>query len=282
MIASTLTHAGRSAPLVRASITLTSSAAARLWVQAALLIAVLAVPTLVAYAIDERQLNGISVWIKPLKFQASVALHLVTLAVMTSLLIERIRNGWLLHGAAWLSTVMALFEIVYIMVQAARGRASHFNDETMFEVAMYAAMGVGAVVLVVTSALVGVLALRASRLDVGDGLKMGAWLGLIAGSLATLVVAGYLSSTGSHWVGGVASDVSGLPIVGWSTTGGDLRVSHFFATHLMQVLPLVGLLMDRRMAAQAPRVVWAVFGLWLAVVVGTFVQALVGLPLLAL
>lgn len=273
---------GSDAPRNRLAGILTETTAARIWTQTSLLIAVLIVPTLIASAFDERQLNGISVWIKPLKFQVSVALHLMTLAVLASLVGEQARNGLTLRCAAWLSAAMGLFEIAYITAQAARGRTSHFNNETVFEAAMYAAMGIGAVTLVATSALVGVLILRSPRPGLGAGIKLGAWLGLIAGSLATFLVAGYLSNAGSHWVGGVGSDVGGLPIVGWSTTGGDLRVAHFFATHLMQILPLVGLVMDRQNAVQAPRAVWMVFGLWLAVVVGTFTQALLGMPLIAL
>lgn len=44
----------------------------------------------------------------------------------------------------------------------------------------------------------------------------------------------------NHWVGGQATDDHGLALMGWSRTGGDLRVAHFFALHGQQVIPAIG------------------------------------------
>lgn len=260
------------------------AAAPSIWVQAGLLVAVALVPTLLAYALDPRLLNGISVWIKPLKFEASVALHLLTLAILASLVARRVRDGWLLRGFAWASAVAGLFEIGYIAFQAARGRASHFNIDTALEASMYQAMGVGAVILILPALVVGWYVFRAPREDVGAGLRLGAGLGLILGFVGTLVIGGYLGSQTSHWIGGVASDADGLPVTGWSTTGGDARVPHFLATHMMQGLPLVGWLADRTGWPPARRrlAVYVAAGLWVAAAVATFVQALAGQPLIAL
>ena len=67
---------------------------------------------------------------------------------------------------------------------------------------------------------------------------------------------------------------------GWSTTGGDLRVPHFFATHAMQALPLAGWLADRVWPARARALVWLAAPAYSAVVIATFVQARAGIPFL--
>jgi hypothetical protein len=241
----------------------------------------LAVPTLIAYGLDDRLLHGISVWWKPLKFEVSLSLHFVTLIWLARLLSTDARQSRLLRRSMLAAATMAVLEISYIALQAARGRASHFNFETPLEQALYSLMGVGATVIVAGSFVFGWLIWR-SRPAVGDGqsgLRNGAVLGLILGSLATLAIGGYLGSQSGHWIGGPSTDASGLPLTGWSTTGGDLRPGHFLATHMMQVMPVFGLIADRlRLRSSA---VWIAAALYLTLVAAITAQALSGAPLLA-
>lgn len=243
--------------------------------------------TLVLAGIDPRQLNGVSIWAKSIKFQLSLFVHFATLAWLAARLQPAAAAGpWLRRG--FLVAVIAAFgEILYITLQAARGRASHFNLETPLEAALYNAMGVGALLIVLNAMQLGWALHRGARPETGKGLRLGAVLGLILGGAATLAVAGALGSGDlvpepGHWVGGIRSDAGGLPLFGWSQSGGDLRVPHFFATHLMQALPLLGLLADRVWQRRAQFVVLAGAGLGLGLVAFSFGQAIRGLPFLTL
>lgn len=232
-----------------------------------------------AQFIDDRLLNGAPVWAKPMKFTLSLAVHFLTLAILAQLLEARTRSGVLMRLGVWSLLFAALFEIVYIIVQAGRGRHSHFNHETPFEALMYALMGVGALMLALIPLLLGVLiALRKDAAP--SGLRLGAVLGLTLGPLLTIVLAGYMSMTGSHFVAAPgASDAGGLPLFGWSTEVADLRPAHFLATHLMQVLPAVGYLGDRFAPRLARPAVFAALALVGGGAAALFALAASGRPL---
>jgi len=252
--------------------------------------------TLLLGQIDPRQLNGVSIWAKPVKFQLSLAVHFATLAWLAYLLDPATRAGLALRLGFLAGLVAALGEILYIILQAARGRASHFNADTPLEATLYNVMGVGAVIIVLSAMQLGWMLRRGTRDGVGVGLRSGAVLGLLLGGAATLVTAGILGSgelsagghgvdghgVGGHWVGGSRSDAGGLPLLGWSQEGGDLRVPHFFATHLMQALPLFGLLADRLWARRARRLTFCAALAGVGLVLATFLQALAGRPFLTL
>lgn len=238
----------------------------------------------VAGFFDERVLNGISVWAKPTKFNLSFAVHVATLLVFLTLLRPDLRKGATIRITMGVTCAAVLIELFYISFQAARGRASHFNRETLWEECAYYAMGAGVAIVMIGTLVIGIAVWSCARKEIGAGLRTGVGLGAVAGTLATLATAGAMSSmqftpTG-HWVGGALTDAGGLPIFGWSTTGGDLRVPHFFATHLIQAIPVVGLLADR-FASSAPRIpVWLATIAALVLVWFTFEQALSGEPLL--
>ncbi|MGF1457245.1 MAG: hypothetical protein ACFB6R_17940 [Alphaproteobacteria bacterium] len=255
----------------------------RIWMAGALFMVALFVSTLPAYWIDERTTNGVSVWLKPIKFQVSLAIQFMSVALLAQLVIRSTRTSLVFLAGTYVVTAALIFEIVYIMAQAGRGRASHFNLDTPFEALMYNLMGLGAVILVLVPMILGVLIWRrtddAATEETIPGLRLGAILGLLVSGVLTLIVAGYMSINGGHWVGPATSDVSGLPLVGWSREVGDLRVAHFFATHAMQVLPVLGLIADRIPGLPARPTVWTGTILWIALTLALFLQALAGDPL---
>ena len=257
-------------------LSMSSRAEDLLWQGGLIIIAFLPVTFLVSLD-DPRQLNDINIWSKPMKFYASVGLHMITLAFVARFINADVREKFSVYGLAWVLTLTAIAEVAYLTIQAARGRHSHWNFETKFESLMYAGMGVGAVIMILVAAVIGLLVYRYPVREMGQGLRLGILLGMILGFITTLVVAGYMSSQNSHWVGGVPSDADGLPIVGWARGGGDLRVPHFFATHLMQIIPLIGWMADRY--SQRPtRIVIAASAIGVSAVAATFIQALSGQP----
>lgn len=239
----------------------------------------------VAYWFDVRTVNGINVWIKPNKFNVSFFLQLLTVLWLWQLVTPAKRVTKFAVRLMATLAVSGLVEIFYIAFQSARGRASHFNNQTAWEAFMYTGvMGTAAVVLVLATTVAGYWIWRyaSDSARANQGLYWGAAWGLMLGGIATLITASILASGQiagpGHWVGGIRSDLNGLPILGWSTTGGDLRVPHFFATHLMQALPLAGLVADKLFPTKAKGLVWLASVLGLMVVVATFLQAVKGLP----
>lgn len=250
----------------------------RAWLTTAWFMFAAIIVTAPAYVIDDRTLWEISVWSKPLKFELSMLIHFVTLAILAQQLPRQKRSGILMTGIVWASVAAALMEIVYMTLQAARGRHSHFNFETTYESAMYGLMGLGALLLILAPFVLGAM-LAVQRDGDRSGLRLGAVIGLLLSPILTLVVAGYMSNSGSHWVGAATSDANGVPLAGWSLEVGDLRPSHFVALHAMQALPIIGLLADKvvpRFARGAVLIAAVVTAIVTALL---FLQALAGKPL---
>ena len=235
-------------------------------------------PTAVALGVDGRTLNGVSVWIKPLKFQFSLAVHLLTVAGLMLFLPADQRQRRLVRTLVAIMTAAALFEIGYITLQASRGAASHFNETTVPARMLYALMGIGAVSILVASGWIGALILRHGRK--ADPVVLAAGVGLVLGALLGGVTGTALSGHGGHWVGDVVTDVGGLPLFGWSRDGGDLRVAHFAGMHLTQALPIAAWIATRRLPPRLHRpTITAVAVAGTIVTAVLFLQALRGRPL---
>ena len=116
-------------------------------------------------------------------------------------------------------------------------------------------------------------------------------LGAFTGGLMTRPTAAQIADarathqmplSGAHTVG-APDGGPGLPLTGWSTRHGDVRVPHFIGLHAWQALPLFVLLVLRR-GSDRTRTALAIAaaGAYAAVFVGLLVQALRGLPVLPL
>ncbi|HVL58005.1 MAG TPA: hypothetical protein VM491_16030 [Burkholderiaceae bacterium] len=236
-------------------------------------------PCLVALALDERTVNGISVWVKPIKFLLSFAIYWATLAWAFGYLpaaAQRTRAGrFVIHAAI----IVGALELAWLISAAAHGVPAHFNDGAIGWQLAYSAAGAGSVVLLAAIAVQGGMIARNPA--VAQTQRWAFVAGALVASVGTLIVAGYLSAGTGHWVGGDPTDANGLPLLGWSRTGGDLRVAHFWSLHAQQALPLFGLLLVRWGAPGARGAVVIAALAYSALIAATFVQALRGLPFLA-
>lgn len=285
------------------STTSTVSFPRSLWNQAWAISPVLTVSTVVmligaafttaGLLLDPRQLVGEPVWMKPTKFYISLVIYDATILYFLSFLSERRR--FVRAVGAILSACGAL-EMVGITLQAARGVRSHFNTATPFDQGIFSMMGIVIMVLWLTMVVLAVVLLRAKLTDrpLASALRMGLVIGLVGAGLGHFMVAPRAEQIaamkageqqvelGAHTFGGKDGG-PGLPVVGWSTTAGDMRPAHFLGLHGMQVLPFLAVLLARRRSrseSQRVAVVRAAGVAYFGVMGVLAVQALRGLPII--
>ncbi|MEL7098744.1 MAG: hypothetical protein AAGM84_07945 [Pseudomonadota bacterium] len=233
--------------------------------------------------VDTRMVDGADVWMKPLKFSLSFALLFATIAVVETRLSAPLRDGWAMRIIAWVMAAAFLSEMAYMMYQGARAEGSHFNMSTPFNEFMYTVvMAAGAVALVACVGVIGWLVRRDQGANLGAATREGIWLGFLLSFVLTMIVATYLSMQSGHHIGLHPDGAATLPLVGWSGVTGDLRPAHFLSLHAMQVLPLLGLWLDRGTGVQSVRMVRIAALGYSGLTFAVFGQALLGLPLIPL
>jgi hypothetical protein len=254
---------------------------------AALMVGI-AVVVLVLLFIDPREVTGMPLWAKPLKFALSIAIYCFTLSWLISLLTVAKRVAWI---AGTLAAAGVVLEMVIIVGFAAVGDTSHFNVSTPLHTTLWGVMAFSITAVWIMTLIVGIALFR-SRL--GDrarsvGIRAGVIISLVGMALAFLMTGptaqqldDFQGIAGAHTVG-LADGGAGIPLLGWSTESGDLRIPHFIGMHALQVLPLVviGLeLLARRWprldAGRRLRLIWIATGAYAAIVGLVTVQALAG------
>lgn len=223
---------------------------------------------------DDTQILGINRWIKPIKFLASITVFVWTVAVLLQQLPTVPRSTqWISWSIIWI----LFFEILIILLQAARGTKSHFNLRSILDLSLYGVMGVFIVSNTVIVAYLLVLFLR-TKVCLPSSVLWGIRLGIFVFLVGSLE-GGYMSAHMSHSVG-ARDGGKGLPFVNWSTVAGDLRVAHFFGLHAIQAIPLFALAMNRLRLKTATFLTFAFAASYLAMFSYLFLQALKGQPFL--
>ncbi len=206
--------------------------------------------------LDPQVITGMPAWIKPLKFAISGGIYSLTFGWFLTFVEGKRR--WV-QAAATVTGIALLVETVLISMQVMRGVPSHFNNTTAFDAAIFSTMG-GFIALLATMNLFLAIWLLFQKLPdraFAAALRWGtiiAFAGMVVGGLMSAPTSGQIAALqagetvnalGSHSVG-VTDGGPGLPLLGWSTVGGDLRVAHFLGLHGMQILPLAAWLLSRR------------------------------------
>jgi hypothetical protein len=231
---------------------------------------------LVLLPFDTVQVGGRYRLIKPLNFTMSMAMYLATVVI----LLDYLRASmWWKKFIGWGVSICILTAITCITMQAARGTTSHFNNTTPFNSTVSLLMdivdplnSVFVLVLLIFALQVKYDVSRSSQLGIAFGLSL-----FLAGS----VIGGVMVAQGQSVVG-VAPGGPGLPLLNWSTTGGDFRIAHFLGIHALQILPIAGWLIDRLKGLPRrakPTAVVAVSAGYALLMAFAFMQAMNGVPL---
>jgi uncharacterized integral membrane protein len=205
--------------------------------------------------LDPARILGVSRWIKPAKFAASIAIYAATMALLAGPI----------PGTRWICRVIFLSmlgELALIALQSARHTTSHFNTATTLDALIFRSMGVMIVANTVAVAfLYRDYVFRPPFLHPAmlSAIRGGLFLFLLASLQGFAMVA-----LGAHTVG-APDGGPGLPFVNWSTAHGDLRVAHFFGLHAVQALPVLALIFPHRGWIRTLAAVWlGGFGVLLA------------------
>lgn len=241
----------------------------------------LMVPKLGAMLLDTRLHNGINIWIKPIKFDIALSIYTATLIVFARWIpIPTRQKLWfkMFTGAV---IVSILYEIFWIGGAAAYGGASHFNIATPLMGFAYTIAGLGSLTLTSAAFVFGVLIFKNKDTGLTSPMHVAIWFGSISMAILTVVTASYMAAQTSHFVGGNMLDVEALPFLGWATDGGDLRVAHFFASHIMHALPVFVIAMSLLFSRVSVAMVIGFATLYSALTIYTLWEAMQGLPFLA-
>ena len=195
--------------------------------------------TVIGIFVDPRVITGAPAWLKPAKFAISVSIYSFTLVWLLGFIRNRPR---LVRTIVNLTTLSLAAEMIVILTQAARGTTSHFNVATPFDAALWYLMGAFITLLWIMNLLAVIALLRQRMTD--EAFAWSLRLGLLI-ALAGMAEGFIMAALGAHSVG-VPDGGPGIPILGWSTVGGDLRAAHFLGLHALQAMPLLGWLVSRR------------------------------------
>ncbi|EHQ29637.1 hypothetical protein [Mucilaginibacter paludis] len=183
--------------------------------------------------ITNRKIRGANAWFKPFKFALSIGIFSWTM-------------GWFsyhLHAPIavnlydWATILLLGFEIIYISLQAGRGKLSHYNTSSAVYSFLTALMGIAAAMATLWTGYIGILFCMSSFPDLPDYYVLSIRIGIFLFVFFAFQGAA-MGARQSHTVGGPEGEEV-VPVLNWSRKYGDLRIAHFIGMHALQLLPLL-------------------------------------------
>ncbi len=213
-----------------------------------------------------KEVAGVNAWFKPFKFAISIAIYCETMSWLCYDL-----PGFNLSLFSWTNMILFGFEIMYITIQAARAKESHFNQTTPFNRIMFGGMAIAAIAITIYAAYVGMKFFQTDFTNLPIcyvwGIRLSIFIFIIFSFEGIL-----MGGRQTHTVG-TQAQTTFLPLIKWNMKEGDLRVAHFIGMHALQIIPLVSFYILTNI-----RAVFAVSGLYLLFAAFVLVQALRSKP----
>ena len=210
----------------------------------AVICVVVAIALIPLWILDSRQLLGVSVWEKPIKFFISAAIFSFTYSWLSSFITKGAR--WVKVAGLFIAVSLTV-ELVLISAMAILGTTSHFNVSSPTAIVIWSLMATFISIVLFSTIFISLMILfqKQNEFNLKLALALGSVNTAVGMGLAYLMtwpsaaqLANYQGIAGAHAVG-VSDGGPGLPFLGWSTVGGDLRVGHFFGLHSIQVAAIL-------------------------------------------
>jgi hypothetical protein len=200
-------------------------------------------------------------WSKLFKFSVSVLV--MTPALIWAIKITEGKTRRIANIAASVIGTMLSLEMILLLIQATRARPMHFNYTTPLDSALWITMTIGIFTMFTAFVVLLIAVWRGVRQQpvIAWAVKIGMVItavGLITPNLSAGPNDAQLKALeakqpniliGAHTIGSssaIPDAEPGLPLIGWNTQHGDIRIGHFIGLHALQLIPLFGIWLSKR------------------------------------
>jgi hypothetical protein len=204
-------------------------------------------------------------WSKLFKF--SISILVMTPALIWAINITSGKTRHTANIAASVIGTMLSLEMILLLIQASRARPMHFNYTTPLDSALWITMTVGIFTMFAAFVVLLIAVWRGVRQQpvIAWAVRIGMVItavGLMTPNLSAGPNASQLKAAqanqpnillGAHTIGSSSATPDaepGLPLIGWNTQHGDIRIGHFIGLHALQLIPLFGIWLSRRKLSQ--------------------------------